>query len=162
MQKNRAGFSYVEVLAASALFMIILLGVLPLTLGAGRNLAYARENQRLSLAANSLNLAVRDLVLGGASISDATIENLARGFGVQNYSVFIFGPGGENRHGSPFHSSDEGVGVSLAGFGGLARGSNSSFVYVVVYNDHYAQSGRAISVAINFNHTMGIWRNAGG
>ena len=162
MQKSKAGFSYVEVLAASALFMIILLAVLPLTLGAGRNLAYARENQRLSLAASSLSLAVRDLVLVGGSISDTTIENLARSFGVQNYSVFIFGPGDEHRHGSPFHSSDEGVGISLAGFGGLARGMNSSFVYVIVYNDHYTQAGRGISVAINFNHTMGIWRNAGG
>ena len=162
MQKKKAGFSYIEVLAASALFMIILLAVLPLTLGTGRNLSYARENQRLSLAASSVSLAVRDLVLAGAPISDETIENLARGFGVQNYSVFIFGPGGESRLGSPFHSSPRNESISLAGFGGLASGSSSSFVYVVVYNGYYTQAGRAISVAINFNHTTGIWRNAGG
>ena len=162
MQKKKAGFSYVEVLAAGALFVIILLGVLPLTLGARQNMAFARENYRLSLAANSLSLAVRDLVLGGSSITGECVENLAEGFGIENYSVFIFGPNNESRFGSPFHSSEYGEGVSLAGFNNLARGRNSYFVYVVVLNDYYTQAGRAISVATRFNHTSGIWRNAGG
>ena len=162
MQKKNAGFSFMEVLAASALFMIILLAVLPLTLGARQNLSYARENHRLGLAATSLSLAVRDLVLGGAPISDTTIENLALDFGVQNYSVFIFGSGIENRHGSSFHSSDYPLSINLTGFESLARSRNSHLIYVIVLNDHNAQAGRAISVAIDFNHTSGIWRNAGG
>ena len=161
MQKKKAGFSYVEVLAASALFVIILLGVLHLTLGARQNLSLARENQRLSLAANSLSLAVRDLVLGGSSINGESIKNLAEGFGIENYSVFIFGPG-ESGHGSSFHSSEDGWQVYLAGFASLAVGKDSQFVYVVVKNDHYAHVGRAISVVIDFDHASGIWRNAGG
>ena len=157
---KKTGFSYVEVLAASALFLIILLGVLPLALGARQNLAYAQNNQRLSLAAGSLSLAVRDMVIAGSPVSDEAIENLALAFGVQNYSVFIFGPGGENRFGSPFHSSSEGQSMSLSGFGSLSAGISSSLIYVVIYSEHYTQAGRAISVAINHCHTTGIWRDA--
>ena len=162
MQKKKAGLSYVEVIAAGALFMIILLGVLPLMLGAGRNLSYARDNQRFSLAANSLSLAVRDMVLSGASISNETVMAAANGFGVVNYSVFIFGPGGDSRFGSPFHSCDEAQGISLAGFQNLSGGRDSHLVYVVVMNDYHAVAGRAISVAISVNRASGIWRNARG
>ena len=162
MQKKKAGFSYVEMLAAAALFMIVLLGVLPLTLGARQNTAFARENLQLYLAADSLSLAVRDLILGGAAITDERIRGLAQGFGVINYCVYIFGPGGEARHGSPFHSSSGGCGASLTGFEGITRGREGLLVYVVTRNDYFARAGRAISVVIDFEQSSGIWRNAGG
>ena len=162
MQKTKAGFSYVEVLMASALFAIVLLGVLSLTLGARQNIAFARENQRLSMAASSLSLAVRDLALSGVPITYVSINNLAQRFGVENYSVYVFGVNGEHRPGSPFHSSEYSESINLSGFWSIARGRESYFVYVVVRNDHDAPVGRAISVAIGLNHTSGIWRNAGG
>ena len=162
MQKKKAGFSYIEVLAACALFVIVLTGVLSMTLGARQNLSAARESQRLRLAASSLSLAVRDMMLGGQQVTDASIRSLALSLGIENYSVFIFGPGGENMHGSPFHSSEDGEDISLGGFASLARGRDSQFVYVVARNYYYAQVGRAISVVIDFDHTSGMWRNAGG
>ena len=161
-KKEKAGFSYVEVLAAGALFMIVVLGALSLTLGARQNLAFSQENRRLGVAANSLSLAVRDKILGGKAITGESINTLAEGIGIENYSVFIVGANGEHMSGSPFHSSEDVLGVNLSGFEGLARGKDSRFVYVVVYNDYYVQLGRAISVAIGFDHTSGIWRNAGG
>ena len=161
MQKNKAGFSYVEVLAAGTLFVIILLGVLPLTLGARQNLAFAQENLRLSLAANSLSLAVRDLVLGGVAVTATSIENLALGLGVENYSVYIIGSYGDGLN-SFFHSSEDGYRPSLSGLESLSRGRGSRFVYVVVYNQYLAPAGRAINVVIDFDHQAGIWRNAGG
>ena len=162
MQKKNAGFSYVEVLAAGALFVIVLLGVLPLTLGARQNLAFAQENQRLSLAATSLSLAVRDLLLSGGQATNESIEILARQFGIENYSVFIFGPGNANMYGSPFHSCDDAGEIALTGFGGLAGSSNSRLIYVVARNDYGAQAGKAISVAMSLGNRSGIWRNAGG
>ena len=159
MQKKKAGFSYVEALAAGALFVIILLGVLPLTLGARQNLAFAQENRRLSLAATSLSLAVRDLSLSAQSITNECVKNLARGLGIKNYSVFIYCSKGIGSH---FHSSEDGENVSLTGLVSLTRGQEGRLVYVVVRNDFNTLAGSAISIAVDFNNTTGIWRNARG
>ena len=159
MQKTNAGFSYVEVIAACALFVIILMAVLPLTLGARQNLALAQENRRLSLAATSLSLAVRDLSFGALALTDENIRNLALGFGVENYSIHIFNSDGIGSH---FHSSENIENMSLAGFVSLNRGTNSRFIYVVVRNRYNTKVGSAISVAIDYNHTSGIWRSTRG
>ena len=151
-----------EVLAAGALFMIILLGVLPLIVGAGRNLAYARENQRLSLAADSLSLAVRDMVLAGTVVTHERIENLARGLGVDNYRVFIFGINDNLILSSPAILLEGETIYNLTGFGSLAICSNSRLIYVIVRNEHNAQAGRSISTALDFRRPAGIWRNPGG
>ena len=160
MQKKNAGFSYVEVLAASALFVIVLMGVLALTLGARQNLSFARDSQRLGFSANSLSLAVRDLLLGGEQVTGERIENLARGFGIENYSVFIFGS--DNGLLNSFHSSGDGEDIVLAGFGGLAGRSDSRLVYVVVMNEHGVQVGRAVNVAINIGGSSVVWGRLGG
>ena len=158
MQKKKAGFSYVEVLAAGALFMLILTAALNLTLGARQNLSFARENQRLGLLANSLSLAVRDLLLGGTTITDESVENLARGLGIRNYGLFIFGP--DNRLLKSFHSSDVGWAINLSGFGDLAGGSY--LVYVVVLNNYDVEVGRAISVVMDLGQNSVMWGSPGG
>ena len=162
MKKKSAGFSYVEVLAAGALFVIILVGALSLTLRTGQNLSFARDSQRIGLSANSISLAVRDMVLGNEQISCDSIRKLARGFGVERYSVFIFTPNGGYSHGSPFHSCENSENIAVSGFGTLAWGKDGRFVYVIVRNDYDNEVGRAVSLAIDIIHTSGIWRNARG
>ena len=162
MQKKNAGFSYVEVLAASALFVIVLLVALTLTLGVGQNLTFARQNRSLSLAANSLSLAVRDMVLSETQISSDIIRNLAGGLGIENYCVFIFMPNGSFSHGSPFQSCETNKIAAFSGFGTLAGSRDGRLVYVIVRNDYNKEVGRSLSLAIDFDNKSGIWRNAGG
>ena len=159
MQKKNAGFSYVEVLAAGALFVIVLLGVLPLTLVARQNLSLARENLRLSHAADSLSLAVRDMLIAGTPVTAQGVSNLAQALGVDNYSVFIFNQNNAHVMGSPFHSCEEFNTYQLTGFNNLAICGNSRLVYVIVRNEHNVHAGRAISTVLDFRRPSGIWRS---
>ena len=58
--KSRAGFSYMEILIALALFAIALVAVLPTLLQAGRNLEYAESYYRGHLVAQEIMLTARD------------------------------------------------------------------------------------------------------
>ena len=162
MQKKNAGFSYVETLAASALFAIILLGVLNLILGARQNIAFARESLKMNMAANSFALTLRDKILRSEDITSEKINDLAHGFGITHYSVYILNRNGGNIYGSPFRSHEEIMNINLSGFDSLTINQKSSFILVIVLNENFVQIGRAISIAAYFCNTSGIWRNADG
>jgi len=63
MSKSRAGFSYIEILLALALFAIALVAVLPTLLQSGRNLEYAESYYRGHLVAQEIMLTARDALI---------------------------------------------------------------------------------------------------
>ncbi|MCL2188608.1 MAG: prepilin-type N-terminal cleavage/methylation domain-containing protein [Defluviitaleaceae bacterium] len=78
--KNHAGFTYIEIIVALALFAITLAAVLPVLSHAGRNMAYAQEGYIAHLRANHLVLLVRDALHMGENAQDyALAYSAARG-----------------------------------------------------------------------------------
>lgn len=75
MSKYRAGFSYLEILIALALFAIVLVAVLPTLLQAGRNMGYAESYYRGHLIAQELMLAVRDALVDGGDVEYAAFDH---------------------------------------------------------------------------------------
>jgi prepilin-type N-terminal cleavage/methylation domain-containing protein len=84
VKKVSAGFSFLEIIIATALFGILLVAALPLLNQSARNFAYAREGHDAHLAAQGVMLAVRD----AGDISAATTA--ASRFGAETYGVWIF------------------------------------------------------------------------
>jgi len=87
--KKSGGFSYVEVLVAVALFVILLASVLPLMTMAGRNMTDALELYEAHLAANSLMLTTRDNI--GNTDLPQKIENQAELLNIEDFTVWILG-----------------------------------------------------------------------
>ena len=160
MQKTKKGFSYVEMIAATALFGIVMLGALSLGYAAARNLVAASENIRLDMAASGIGLAVRDYVLDRVPLSEELLTGLGQTFGAENFRISIVGPGGEHRHGSPFVVGSAKQGSADIRFPGMA--GDGVLVYVEVMNAHGAVVGRTLYFATPLGRASGLWRNAGG
>jgi len=90
MNKLRAGFSYMEILIALALFAIALVAVLPTLLQAGRNLGYAESYYRVHLTAQELMFAVRDALIDGDDVEHVAFSH-AQLRDISYYRVWLRG-----------------------------------------------------------------------
>jgi len=90
MNKSRAGFSYLEILIALALFAIVLVAVLPTLLQAGRNMGYAESYYHGHLTAQELMLAVRDALIDGDDMEYAAFD-LAQLRDISYYRIWLSG-----------------------------------------------------------------------
>ena len=157
MQKKN-GFSYMEVLVALALFIIVFLASLPLMLSIGQNIGAAERHGQKNLAATGIGLAVRDIINESGGITKSAIIGFANRFYVQNYSVFVLRPDGAHALGSPFHSGESGGSISIGGFSHFVKNNNSLVVVVLVRNDFDVVVGKSVQMAIDYDRNTGLMR----
>jgi len=130
-KKRKIGFSYMEMLMALALFVILLAVALPLLAQGGRNLAYSAASYQAHLNAQNIMIAVR----GGE-------HNFAFD-GIGEYSVWI-----HSRDDTvTFHSKNAPVAnLLVSGFSSMSVYGDSRVIYVIVWDDSGNPAGRAIGV----------------
>jgi prepilin-type N-terminal cleavage/methylation domain-containing protein len=133
--KNRSGFSYIEILLALTIFSVLLMAALPLINQAGRNLAYAQEGYDAHLAAQSIMMAVR-ADIGNAQ---AVASNRAAELGAESYSVWIFSEGETISFETACAPS---VDATLTGGSFF---SESTYMVVAVWDSQKNLAGRAVS-----------------
>ena len=85
--KQNAGFSYVEVIVATALFVILLASALSLITAAARNAERAESLYETHLAANSLMQVTRDNITSPDLASN--ISSRALDMDIQNYTIWV-------------------------------------------------------------------------
>jgi len=140
-KKNTAGFSYVEILVALAMFFIMLSAVLPSLLQAGRNMEFAESYYVGHLSAQEIMLVVRDAILDGDDPQSVAVC-FAEERNISNYRVWIFG---EDEH--QFGSANvPAIDVTLES--GLVSTGNNSVIIVAVWNSIGHLVGRAVGVAM--------------
>ena len=155
MQKYTGGFSYIEMLVAMGLFLLVLLAVLSFTAATGQNLRTAREIYQKSLAANGIALYVRDMLLRYQEINKDSIHHAANRFSIKYYAVYIFDANGNNILGT--HENNKPVFVY--GFDELALSKGGFVIFVVTKNSSLHPVGRAVHIALKTpNGDNLIWR----
>jgi len=144
MNKSRAGFSYVEILIALALFAIALVAILPTLLQAGRNLGYAESYYRGHLTAQELMFTVRDALIDGTDI-EYTVFDHAQLREISYYRVWLIGQNDAEIYipGAPKVAIDlQNELVPLAG--------HSTVIIVAVWNGDRNLIGRAFGVVNHY------------
>jgi len=138
MNKKRGGFSYIEIIIALAMFMILLAVALPSVLQSGRNMELAESHYGFHLSAQAIMLAVRDALQDGECPQN-TAAVYANKHGVNLYGVWVLGANGEN-----MFYSDNVPNITVGIFGEVLMGRD--VVVVVVWNDIGYIAGRAVGV----------------
>ena len=144
MNKSRAGFSYLEILIALALFAIVLVAVLPTLLQAGRNMGYAESYYRGHLTAQELMLAVRGALIDGNDIEYAAFD-LAQLRDISYYRVWLSGVNHAEIYapGAPIAAIDlQNELVPLTG--------HNTVIIVAVWNSDKNLIGRAFGVVNHY------------
>ena len=159
--KKKRGLTYAEALIATAVFGAVALGALSLSAAAAKNREAASELARLSMAANYVALALRDMILDGNPPDGESVRALAAARGAGNYRARILSPCGAHMFGSPFYSSAESAGDGFAAYG-TVHGGGYALVYVELLNEFFATGGRALQFAIDLEGASAFWRKSGG
>jgi len=132
--KNCNGFSYVEVVIAFLIFIILFSSSILLIGQSARNMNYARETYIAHLNAQNLMLTIRDDI---ENLSVEMLEGLA-----ENFSVWIVG--GINKE---FHSNNvPNTSLNILGLNNFFVSYESSIIVVAIWNEYGNISGRAIGV----------------
>ena len=156
-KKRGSGFTYAEVIVATAIFAIAVAGGLSLSMAAARNLALARRGAELSMAANSIALALRDMILVGDEPDAEAVRALAESRGAPNYRIHVLASCGAHMFGSPYRSRGSGDGADTA-IAGTVHGGAYALVYVETLNDFSAVAGRALCFAVDLGVSEDFWR----
>lgn len=147
MSKNRAGFSYIEVLIAMALFAVALVAVLPTLLQAGRNMEYAESHYIGHYTAHEIMLTVRDALIDGSNLEDAILTKAVLR-NVSYYRVWLRGV-----YNVDIYSPNAPEASILDPLNEIAplSGHNSTII-IAIWNSNRNLMGRAIGVV---NHSLG-------
>ena len=141
--KARAGFSYMEVLIALALFTIALIVALPVLTMSGRNLAYAQDTYAAHLAAQRLMLIARDALADGVDPVSMTVQHAADG-NYHGFHLWIFAPGGGIQ--VVFHSEGAPEAEAAIIASAVPELANFYTIMVVVWNEWGHAAGQAIGL----------------
>ena len=156
--RKKNGFTFIEILVALALFSIVLLVALSLTIAVVQNLGVAESHGQKNLAANGMALAVRESLSMSKSVTSSAIQGFANRFGVQDYSVFVFSPNGTHTLGSPFHSRATVGNFTISGFAPFVKGNNSRVVVVLIHNNYGKVVGKSLQIFIEYDKKTGLMR----
>ena len=151
--KSTKGFSYIDILAALALFSITMVVALQLMTATRLNIDKARDCYVSNLAANSIGLSIRDAILNRDPIC---VQTLADSYGVRSVAVHIFDGSGANAHGSPHHLGSVTSTVSVEGFLEFSRNFWGHLIFVSV------GESRSVHFAIDYDDTGSLWRRRPG
>jgi len=144
--KKCAGFSYMEVIIAFALFGIVLIAVLPSISQAIRNMAYAQSHYTSHLAAQSIVLAVRETLAVNQDLQtlQTVVENYAYMLGITYYTIQIFCPISMSTI-SFYSAGVPNIDISLAGSVGVI---DMPTIIVVIWNVYGHIAGRAVGMGM--------------
>jgi len=135
--KKTAGFSYLEILIALALFAIVLIAIVPALTQAGRNMVYAEGAYDSHLQAQRVMLVVRDALIDNADPVVATSSFI----GSIDFSFWVRGQNGIN-----FHPRGEPE-VDIAAIGSnYTINYQANTIIVVVWSEDGYIAGRAIGM----------------
>jgi type II secretory pathway pseudopilin PulG len=135
----KKGFSYIEIIIATALFAIAFVAILPVISQASRNLAYAQGGYEAHLRAQSLLLTLRD-----ALAVNEDPEPIARAYSAArdnfSFTVWLIGGAGEERtFGSP------GAPAASVQVSGISPSDNQTVIVVVVWGERGDIAARAVT-----------------
>jgi len=137
-KKSTAGLSYLEIVIAFALLMVVVAAVFPTISQAARNMEYAQSHYVAHRNASSIMLAVRDAVADGDNVHHAAL-NLVDSFGVESFSVWISG------------DSLTEISSDCAPQANIQLTPSSPYVttiIIAIWNEHGYLAGHAIGAAI--------------
>jgi type II secretory pathway pseudopilin PulG len=138
-RKNRAGFSYMEMIIALSLFSMLLMTALPLLNQAGRNMEAAQAGYKAHLSAQSLLLTLRE----SQPITPQQAAAQAELLGIETYKIFIWNNSAPATITSPNAPQ---ISASLQGLETLPLSQYATVISVLIFNEFDAVSGRAIGI----------------
>jgi type II secretory pathway pseudopilin PulG len=140
--KTRDGFSYMEIIIATALFSIVFAAVLPVISQASRNLAYAQSGYEAHLHAQSLLLTIRDATAIHTE-PHTNLEEIARvhseARGNFPFTVWLIGGAGDTRTFASPHAPTASAQIS-----GISLSGNQTAIVVVVWGEQGRIAARAV------------------
>jgi len=131
--KQRGGFSYIEVIIALALFIIVMAAVLPVLNQAALNARFAREGYGAHLYARHIMLRVRD-----ALNADTTPQWEAGGL---RYTVWVYAPTG-----AVTITASPDAPTGAVQFPEAGPFSGRTIIKVVIWNEQDYPIGRAVGI----------------
>ena len=144
MNKKRGGFSYIEILLALGLFVILLAAVLPTLLQAVRNMGFATTYYQTHLLAHAIMLDIRDDLLDGAlpQTAAANASNHAANREIPRYLVWVY----DASYNQYSHGNGPDAQLSLTS-AGLSVVGGGYMIVVTIWDDEDNMTGRAIGAA---------------
>jgi len=137
MNRNN-GFSYVEIMVATAVFAIALLAVLPLLSHAGRNMAAARNGYIAHLHAHNLMLTVRDALAEGTDPEAAALHYSTVRGGV-SFTLWLTGGVTRTVSSPDAPTAEAHIPIQSPVF-------NRTVITVVVWGENNVIQGRAVGI----------------